>query len=168
MTRTLHCPRDGAQAHLESTKGHRGRFTLDVCPMCGGSWFDKGEIARASGTREVERLIVAYAGGATGLHCPRCALEMASRPVGDITLNVCMKCKGVWVDAGVFEAAARTLGAEFSVVTSTSGIGSQFGEFPGATRAAQLASVTFAGFASPTLRYLLNPKISRKYPPDDL
>ena len=162
------CPRDGAQARLESTKGHRGGFALDVCPKCGGSWFDKGEIARASGKREVERLIVAYAGGATGLSCPRCGRGMAARPVGDIVLSVCLKCRGVWVDAGVLEEAARTLGGEFSVVTSTSAIGGQFGEFPGATRAAQLARVTFAGLASPTLRYLLNPKISRKYPPDDL
>ena len=59
MVRTLHCPRDGSEAHLESVKGHRGLFQLDVCPKCGGAWFDRGEIAKASGAREVERLILA-------------------------------------------------------------------------------------------------------------
>ena len=168
MARTLHCPRDGAWARLESVKGHRGLFQLDVCPKCGGSWFDKGEIAKASGDREVERLIVAFAGGPAGLACPVCEREMATRPVGDATLDVCTRCKGVWVDAGELGTAARMLEGEFSDVSSTTGIGGQLGEFPGATRAAQLSRVAFAGFATPTLRYLLNPKITRKYPPDNL
>ena len=31
---------------------------------------------------------------------------MARRPVGDVTLDVCRACRGVWVDPGELEAAA--------------------------------------------------------------
>lgn len=152
-------------ARLESARGHGGRFRLDVCPKCGGSWFDKGEVAKASGSREVERLLVAYAAGSSGLACPRCGRDMARRPVGDVTFNVCLKCRGVWADASTLEDAARSLGGEFSDVTSTSEIGSQL---VGGVRQSQLARVMFMGLASPSLRYVLNPKITRKYPRDKL
>jgi len=168
MVGGVRCPRDRAVAIETTMAGHKGRFRVDVCPACHGVWLDRGEVTKASGDAEVERLIVGYAAGPTGLACPRCGGEMAARPVGDFRLDVCPSCRGVWADAGELETAARLLGAEFSDVTSTSEIGGQLGEFPGATRAAQISRVAFLGFATPSLRYLLKPKITRRYPRERL
>jgi len=168
MADPVRCPRDGTEALEVPTLGRRRRFRTDVCPACNGVWLDRGEVAKASGDKEVERLIVDYAAGPTGLACPRCGTEMAARPVGDLRLDVCPACRGVWADAGELETAARLLGAEFSDVASASGIGGQLGEFPGATRATQLTRVMYLGFARPSLRYLLTPKITRRYPRDRL
>ena len=156
------------ETRTEEHRARHGEFKLDVCPACNGVWLDRGEVTKASGDAEVERLIVGYAAGPTGLACPRCGEEMAARPVGDLRLDVCPGCRGVWADAGELENAARLLGAEFSDVSSTSEIGSQFGEFPGATRAAQVTRVMYLGFARPSLRYLLKPKITRRYPRERL
>jgi len=155
----LRCPRDGAEAVLESAQGRKGSFKLDVCPKCGGSWFDKGEITKISGDREIERKIVEYAGGPSGLACPRCGRGMVNRPVGDIKLDVCAKCKGVWTDAGELEKAARTLGMEFSDVSGE-------GVLAGSARNRLIANFVFGNCV--TLRSLLEPRIKRRYPPDVL
>jgi len=106
----VRCPRDGAMAQEERSGGFLRRFTIDVCPSCRGVWFDRGEVGRIAGSRELETLIVRYAGGRSDLACPRCATAMARRPVSEVTLDVCPKCHGIWMDAGELDAAARSLG----------------------------------------------------------
>jgi len=82
--------------------------TIDVCPTCSGTWFDSGEIGRISKDKEVERLLVEYAGGPSTIKCPRDGAPMLRRPVDSVTLDVCPRCRGVWADAGELEVAART------------------------------------------------------------
>ena len=153
----MRCPRDGADARLETTSGPRRRFRLGVCPRCGGAFFDRGVIAKISGDHEMERMIVEYAAGASGLACPRCGREMAIRPVGDITLDVCPSCRGVWVDSGELEAAAGTLRGQVPPMSTSN-------DMIGLARAAMMAHEAFGPTA--TLRLLLNPKIKRQVPED--
>ena len=110
MARALLCPRDGSAANLERHPGGLGEFVLDVCPKCGGAWFDHGEVSKLTGDREIEKLIIDYAGGASEFACPRCGRSMARRPVGEVTVDVCPNCEGIWMDRGELETAARTLG----------------------------------------------------------
>ena len=112
MADLLRCPRDGTTAQTERHKGRFGHFEVDVCPTCGGVWFDKGEIADLCRDKEIERMIVEYASGDSRIECPRCGAEMASRPMSEVTLDVCPKCHGVWFDRGELEAAARVLADE--------------------------------------------------------
>jgi len=152
MARPLKCPRDGAFARVEEHEGRFGTFKLDVCPTCGGVWFDKGEIAKLTNDRELEPLIVDYAGGASQIACPRCNGAMAQRPVGGSVLDVCTNCHGAWFDRGELETAARTLGhgaseptgpevhaADLAILTMMSP----------ATREALLNSASKTGFRSP-------------------
>ncbi|TLZ58053.1 MAG: hypothetical protein E6K17_01965 [Methanobacteriota archaeon] len=157
MAGAMRCPRDGAEATLETASGPRRHFHLDVCPKCGGAFFDKGEITKISGDPEFERKIVDYAAGPSELTCPRCGREMAKRPVGDVTLDVCRKCRGVWVDSGELETAAGTLRGE-SAPMSTSN------DMIGLARAALMAHAAFGPTA--TLRLVLNPTIKRTVPED--
>jgi Zn-finger nucleic acid-binding protein len=149
MARVVKCPRDGTEATIEEHDGRHGRFRIDVCPTCGGVWFDQGEIGRLTNDREIERMIVAYASGASKFACPGCGGAVARRPVGDVTLDVCTSCHGVWMDRGELETAARTLAGE---QVSLSGDGAAPG---GVARAEALA---MAAFASPrALRVMLRP-----------
>ena len=54
---------------------------------------------------------------------------MVERPIGEATLDVCAECKGVWVDSGELEEAARTLRGEMPTASSS-------GEMSGLARAA--------------------------------
>ncbi len=104
-------------------------------------------------------MIVAYAGGASELPCPRCGRRMARRPVGDVTLDICPECEGVWFDAGELEAAERTLAGETSDF-----------ERPLDMSVVAKARLLVGGFFTPrsTLRLFLNPPVKRTYPPEDL
>jgi Zn-finger nucleic acid-binding protein len=155
----LHCPRDGTASVLERDRGPKASFVIDVCPRCHGAWFDRGEISKAAGDREIERMIVAYAGGASELTCPRCGLPMARRPVGDVSLDVCLQCKGVWFDPDELETAERTLAGEFSAFEPNLE--------PGAfARSRLIVSKFFTPRAS--LDLILKPPIKRTFPPEDL
>ena len=83
---------------------------------------------------------------------------MVNRPVGDIRLDVCAKCKGVWFDLGELEKAVRMLGGEFSDVESQ--------ENPNLARAILGAGIVFAPLSA--MHNLLQPPIKRRYPPDVL
>lgn len=137
----------------------RGRFDLDVCPTCQGVWFDRGEIAKAARDAQIERLVVEYAGGASSLACPRCSGGMATRPVGEVSLDVCTACHGVWMDAGEMESAVRTLSGEFSAVDG--------GPQPlGITRGAVISGRLWG--SGRALQVLLNPPMRRQYPRDKI
>ncbi len=158
VARTLRCPRDGKEALLESVQGRKGQFQLDVCSKCGGAWFDKGEITKISGNREIERMIVEYAGGPSGLACPRCGRVMDKRPVGDFTLDVCGDCEGVWIDKGELDTAVRALSVEFSDVFNV--------ETAGLARTVIKVNGVFS--SSRALEMLHHPQLKRRYPPDVL
>ncbi len=157
MGSALICPRDGVGTLLDRQSGRRGEFRADVCPRCGGVWFDKGEITRLTGDREVERLVVDYAAGASEFPCPRCARAMASRPVGDVAVDVCTNCHGVWFDRDELETVARTMAGE-RVLEGTGPITGGFGHWE---------ALTMAAFASPSmLKKLMEPRRSQ-LPPSD-
>ena len=40
------------------------------------------------------------------LNCPRCATAMKKLKKGDVVLDVCPACKGLWLDAGEVEKLA--------------------------------------------------------------
>ena len=43
------------------------------------------------------------------LLCPRCKIDMKKLIKNDVVIDVCKKCKGMWVDAGEIEKLAETM-----------------------------------------------------------
>jgi len=41
------------------------------------------------------------------LLCPRCKIDMKKLVKNDVVIDVCKKCRGMWVDAGELEKLAR-------------------------------------------------------------
>lgn len=60
----------------------------------------------------MERLIVLYAAGSSGLSCPVCGNELARRPLLQMVLEVCPECHGVWADGGDLEYAVKAMQGE--------------------------------------------------------
>ncbi len=104
-------------------------------------------------------MIVDYAEGASDLACPRCGRAMARRPVGDVTLDVCPVCRGVWFDAGELETAERVLAGEISTFEP--------GAEPGPLARSSLIAASFF-MPRATLDLILKPPVKRTYPPEDL
>ena len=81
---------------------------LDKCFVCGGVWFDKGELDKyltekvtvidsSSVGADLDKELDAKKG-----NCPRCQVEMkktAAPKDPSITVDTCEKCGGVWLDS---------------------------------------------------------------------
>ncbi len=99
-------------------------LVLDVCMRCNGVWFDAGEVAQLArckpaafwaliGRREEIARVPCHScqaivprdqdrcpacGKEQVFGCPRCEEPMRKVKSGDIVLDVCPRCRGVWFD----------------------------------------------------------------------
>ena len=102
--------------------GQLGPLELDVCPRCGGIWFDCGELARviAAGPQILRRLYdrAAPTVPRPGMRqsgapiCPACRaplleVEYASMP--GVSLDACRFCEGFWVTRPIILHLAHAL-----------------------------------------------------------
>jgi Zn-finger nucleic acid-binding protein len=88
---------------------------VDACPKCGGLWLDEGEIEKisAKAANDVERLrgLLVSKGGAPAVPseiqdaCPACTAKMREVQVGEIHVDYCGSCKGIFLDRGELEKA---------------------------------------------------------------
>ena len=104
--------------------GDAGELTLDHCARCGGVWFDAGEVQALRAARPQalweriaprgeEQRVQCHAchtpmsrtdaacptcGHANLLDCPVCDQPMRAAAVGELRLDTCERCKGVWFD----------------------------------------------------------------------
>jgi Zn-finger nucleic acid-binding protein len=100
---------------------------VDHCPACGGLWLDHGEIERlsrkmASEIASLRRLL----GGSPGppavpsevqTFCPACqSTAMREVELGNIHIDFCTRCKGLFLDRGEIDAAiAAVTGTKMTV-----------------------------------------------------
>lgn len=95
----------------------------DHCPNCHGIYLDEGELKRLTGKRNVHQLITEYLGVDAGsdLVCPRCGGLMDDEHFegaeGKVTIDVCISCHGVWLDAGELEAIEKLDDKKFDDLT---------------------------------------------------
>ena len=102
----------------------QARFVIDLCPRCGGIWFDAGEVQRLRAQppkalwsainrrmREFRMLchectarigrndeVCRVCGWHNRIECPRCTRAMSIESHHDLRLDLCRQCKGVWFD----------------------------------------------------------------------
>lgn len=94
------CPRDRTPLALQQVEG----VTIDVCPKCSGAFFDEAELGKVTGDKELARYLSTVHGAATSpMVCPACGHLMDLDRVGDVELDHCTSCLGVWLDAGEME-----------------------------------------------------------------
>lgn len=64
---------------------------IDVCPGCGGTWLDGGELKELTGFDiGVGRL----------LSCYKCEITMQTKMVRGVEIDICPKCSSIWLDGG--------------------------------------------------------------------
>lgn len=96
--------------------GIQYELRLDQCFVCGGVWFDKGELNRY--LSENLRIIDSPSLGQKmdkdmdDKHgpCPRCQVKMNKVPAANtksITTDHCPKCEGIWLDSTEIDRLER-------------------------------------------------------------
>lgn len=83
---------------------------IDSCPECFGLWFDGEELSRLFCSRTLaERILeedalpdVVSPARKEGQErsCPSCREPMRPSTMGDVTLDYCLRCRGIWMDHG--------------------------------------------------------------------
>jgi Zn-finger nucleic acid-binding protein len=96
-------------------KGKIEDIEIDTCPQCGGVWLDQGEIELIAKKMagEVDRLkgVLAPRKGPPPVPselstaCPACTSPMKEVPVGELHVDYCSQCKGIFLDRGELDAA---------------------------------------------------------------
>ena len=89
---------------------------VDQCFVCGGVWFDRGELDKyttekvtiidaPSISKDLDKKLDAKKG-----KCPRCSVMMKKMPYEkepSITIDVCEKCGGIWLDSTEVDRVER-------------------------------------------------------------
>lgn len=89
-----------------------GGITLDTCGMCGGLWFDQGEMGRALKLgpgalehieQDVKPELKAVPESLSGRSCPDCLEPLTKFHYSynsPVELDACSRCGGFWVEDG--------------------------------------------------------------------
>lgn len=75
---------------------------IDFCPRCEGTWLDGGELKRLVGNKRLSDYLTKEIGtkSSSKLVCPRCSGLMDIEKADDVEVDVCLDCRGVWLDSG--------------------------------------------------------------------
>jgi len=107
-----------ATSDIEELKGAgiSQSLEIDQCFVCGGVWFDKGELDKYT-TEKITIIDASSVGAALDKEmdtkegkCPKCLVAMKKVPYEkepSITLDVCEKCGGIWLDSTEIDRVER-------------------------------------------------------------
>lgn len=98
--------------------------SLDTCPLCGGIWFDEGELVKLHSAGKtvslrsledrVEPKIAAVTDRGQDRLCPGCNLRLTPYRYlydSDVYLDECDECLGIWMEDGELDKIAAVLDA---------------------------------------------------------
>lgn len=84
------------------------------CPTCQGIYLDEGEVVRITGNVALDQLLTTDLGldADSQRVCPGCGGVMDAEGAGGVLVDVCLTCKGVWVDHGELEGLKALTGKQ--------------------------------------------------------
>ncbi len=99
----MHCPKCNSYTHTS----HLGGVEIDFCPACGGVWCDAGELAQLAQTsNDLPPISDFNPTSKTPYRCPRCGGNLEEKDYdrgGLVKIDQCLRCQGIWLDAGEME-----------------------------------------------------------------
>ena len=98
----IDCPRCSEPMDLRCIDIGDVCMDFDICFVCDGVFLDDGEMRKITDNKPLETWLVDYMGNETDseLTCPRCASPMNEEDVHGVSLDICLKCHGIWFDGG--------------------------------------------------------------------
>lgn len=115
----MKCPK--CNSELEHKAG--SSIEVDECPKCGGVWLDEGALRKAKDHADPDTNWMdfelwkhqdLFKAAPKGVLCPQCnanLVQIEYEHTG-VIVDYCVKCHGVWLDAGEFEKIVDALQQE--------------------------------------------------------
>ena len=89
---------------------HEG-LEVDSCPECFGIWFDREELKAFVQSPELSRRLESGPNGPDPVsgqrNCPSGHGLLNAGNLGDVEVDVCLRCRGIWLDQGELERAVE-------------------------------------------------------------
>ena len=98
-----------------------GGVEVDLCSSCGGIWLDKNELEKLAAQWPLDdlkdlqdrgRRQVPPSSSKVHFSCPACTgslraypIESSKLPAGEVLIDICTECKGLWLDKGELDVA---------------------------------------------------------------
>jgi len=120
------CPKDNTEMTQPELEG----VLIDECPVCGGIWFDQGELVAVKDSlepdlnwvevelwKDEERFNLAL----SERECPKDSTRLVCLKYGDsaIEIEYCLRCRGIWLDHGEFKKVIESLEADLDRMSAT-------------------------------------------------
>lgn len=92
-------------AKLRKRRAKGKAFTVEYCLNCKGVWFDQGEFDEVLPEAIKELGIPKDAQKDAECLCPKCNKDLYAfnYPQTYVTINMCKRCEGLWLDRGEFK-----------------------------------------------------------------
>lgn len=102
LEKPIDCPRCWVRTDRIERKG----IEVDICPKCKGIWLDTRELKKLIDSPKLYKYLTTHMGteAKSKLVCPRCGSLMNLEEAEQIEVDVCLSCRGVWLDAYELEA----------------------------------------------------------------
>lgn len=99
----LRCPDDG---HLLQPNKDAPGFA--ACRHCDGVWLSRAALENGGKLpfREVSTATAPITARAART-CPQCSAELKMQRIDDVSIDICLRCAGVWLDPGEYRAARK-------------------------------------------------------------
>ncbi len=116
MSKTIYCPRCNTNcSSIEIEDQLFSTFSAMECESCGVHWFHSDDLTKVENTYEVTlvefRKIPGKEKQMELLTCPSCKSITMEKVIHkrdkNVTMDVCLKCKGVWLDSGELKAIQK-------------------------------------------------------------
>ena len=95
----MYCPKCKTVS-LKKGKPKNSRLTIDYCSKCKGIWFDEMELEQIA-SKAIKDLSVPRGVAKSPRLCPKCRKHLYefNYPQTYVIIDMCKKCKGLWLDA---------------------------------------------------------------------
>ncbi|MCD4786019.1 MAG: zf-TFIIB domain-containing protein [Candidatus Eremiobacteraeota bacterium] len=101
------CKKVHLQPHIDPTTG----LEIDTCSKCWGIWFDANELGKFFKSDHLRKRFfltedvkpaqtTGYVISTKARLCPRCRKPMQEKLFGDVSIDICRTCSGIWLDDG--------------------------------------------------------------------
>jgi Zn-finger nucleic acid-binding protein len=86
---------------------------VDSCPECFGIWFDREELKQfVSRPDFADKLAerseqISRAPRLQARRCPRCEVDLMESSLGEVWIDTCPRCRGIWLDQGELQRAVE-------------------------------------------------------------
>ncbi|MCJ8344874.1 zf-TFIIB domain-containing protein [bacterium] len=109
--------RECPECNVDLIEKNLGDCLIDYCKKCHGYFFDSKELEKVSTNQRSQQVLSSASQKQKEIqrrvrNCPACNFKMSIKEKGDVEIDRCLSCGGIWLDGGEFEKISQMIASE--------------------------------------------------------